>query len=87
MKALGGLAEFRAVIDQGGFTGAAEALGIPQLFVSPRVPDLDPVKLIRCRSGNRRTLRFAALDQRLSPEIAGQVTGLSADVWSTRLPV
>ncbi len=41
MKELDGLAEFCAVIDQGGFTRAAEALGVSPSFVSRRVSDLE----------------------------------------------
>ncbi|MEM8751481.1 MAG: LysR family transcriptional regulator [Pseudomonadota bacterium] len=41
MKKLDGLAEFCAVIDQGGFTRAAEALGVSPSFVSRRVSDLE----------------------------------------------
>ena len=37
MKELDGLAEFCAVIDQGGFTRAADALGVSPSFVSRRV--------------------------------------------------
>ena len=41
MKELDGLAEFCAVIDQGGFTRAADALGVSPSFVSRRVSDLE----------------------------------------------
>ncbi|WP_298838477.1 LysR family transcriptional regulator [uncultured Roseobacter sp.] len=41
MKELDGLAEFCAVIDQGGFTRAAEALGVSPSFVSRRVSNLE----------------------------------------------
>ncbi|UWR23441.1 LysR family transcriptional regulator [Sulfitobacter sp. S190] len=41
MDGLNGLAEFCAVVDHGGFTRAAEALGVSPSFVSRRVSDLE----------------------------------------------
>lgn len=41
MNELDGLAEFCAVVDHGGFTRAAEALGVSPSFVSRRVSDLE----------------------------------------------
>lgn len=41
MKELDGLAEFCAVIDHGGFTRAADALGVSPSFVSRRVSNLE----------------------------------------------
>ncbi|WP_300038754.1 HlyD family type I secretion periplasmic adaptor subunit [uncultured Roseobacter sp.] len=53
---------------------------VPQdqpLVISARI---DPIHIDQVHIGQEATLRFAALDQRLTPEIGGQVTGLSADV-------
>ncbi|WP_436397729.1 HlyD family type I secretion periplasmic adaptor subunit [Roseobacter sp. S98] len=53
---------------------------VPQdqpLVISARI---DPIHIDQVQIGQQATLRFAALDQRLTPEIAGRVTGLSADI-------
>lgn len=55
---------------------------IPQdqpMVVSARV---DPIHVDQVHVGQQATLRFAALDQRLTPEIFGRVTKLSADVFT-----
>ncbi|WP_299153606.1 HlyD family type I secretion periplasmic adaptor subunit [uncultured Tateyamaria sp.] len=54
---------------------------IPQdqpMVVSSRV---DPIDVDQVHVGQDASLRFAALDQRMTPEIFGQVTKLSADVF------
>ncbi|MDW3181158.1 MULTISPECIES: HlyD family type I secretion periplasmic adaptor subunit [unclassified Roseobacter] len=54
---------------------------IPQdqpMIVSSRV---DPIHVDQVYVGQEASLRFAALDQRMTPEIFGQVTKLSADVF------
>ncbi|WP_299949735.1 HlyD family type I secretion periplasmic adaptor subunit [uncultured Ruegeria sp.] len=48
-----------------------------QLVVSARV---EPIHVDQIKIGQTATLRFAAFDQRLTPEITGLVTNLSADV-------
>ena len=55
---------------------------IPQdqpLVVSARV---DPIHIDQVHVGQRATLRFAAFDQRMTPDVFGHVTNLSADVFT-----
>ncbi|MGC3940761.1 HlyD family type I secretion periplasmic adaptor subunit [Roseobacter sp. EG26] len=55
---------------------------IPQdqpMVVSARV---DPIHVDQVHVGQAATLRFAAFDQRLTPEITGRVTKLSADIFT-----
>ena len=55
---------------------------IPQdqpMIVSARI---DPVHVDQVYVGQEASLRFAALDQRMTPEIFGRVTKLSADVFT-----
>ncbi|WP_299965179.1 HlyD family type I secretion periplasmic adaptor subunit [uncultured Roseobacter sp.] len=54
---------------------------IPQdqpMIVSARV---DPIHVDQVHVGQQASLRFAALDQRMTPEVFGHVTNLSADVF------
>ncbi|WP_299501847.1 HlyD family type I secretion periplasmic adaptor subunit [uncultured Roseobacter sp.] len=55
---------------------------IPQdqpMVVSARI---DPIHVDQVHLGQTATLRFAAFDQRMTPELYGQVTKLSADVFT-----
>jgi HlyD family secretion protein len=55
---------------------------IPQdqpMVVSARV---DPIHIDQVHVGQDATLRFAAFDQRMTPEVFGRVTKLSADVFT-----
>lgn len=55
---------------------------IPQdqpMVVSARV---DPIHVDQVHVGQEATLRFAAFDQRMTPEVLGRVTKLSADVFT-----
>lgn len=55
---------------------------IPQdqpMVVSARV---DPIHVDQVHVGQEASLRFSAFDQRMTPEIFGQVTNLSADVFT-----
>lgn len=55
---------------------------IPQdqpLIISARV---DPIHVDQVQVGQPATLRFASLDQRLTPEVMGYVTKVSADVFT-----
>ena len=55
---------------------------IPQdqpMVVSARI---DPIHIDQVHVGQQASLRFAAFDQRLTPEVFGRVTKLSADVFT-----
>ncbi|MEO9651592.1 MAG: HlyD family type I secretion periplasmic adaptor subunit [Roseobacter sp.] len=57
---------------------------IPQdqpMVVSARV---DPIHVDQVYVGQEASLRFSALDQRMTPEVFGHVTKLSADVFTDR---
>jgi HlyD family secretion protein len=57
---------------------------IPQdrpMVVSARI---DPIHVDQVYVGQDASLRFAALDQRMTPEVFGRVTKLSADVFTDR---
>ncbi|WP_272008225.1 HlyD family type I secretion periplasmic adaptor subunit [Roseovarius sp. ZX-A-9] len=58
---------------------------IPQdqpMIVSARI---DPIHVDQVHVGQEASLRFAAFDQRMTPEVLGRVTKLSADVFTDQV--
>ena len=49
------------------------------MIVSARI---DPIHVDQVHVGHEASLRFAAFDQRMTPEVFGHVTKLSADVFT-----
>lgn len=83
MRHLDGLSEFCAVVDEGGFTRAAERLGVSASYVSRRVSDLEARLGVKLLNRTTRQVNLTDLGQRYHEQataILGDIATLEADM-------
>lgn len=83
MRHLDGLSEFCAVVDEGGFTRAAERLGVSASYVSRRVSDLEVRLGVKLLNRTTRQVNLTDLGQRYHEQataILGDIATLEADM-------
>ncbi|MEM8750827.1 MAG: LysR family transcriptional regulator [Pseudomonadota bacterium] len=73
MKGLGGVLEFCSVVEQGGFTRAAETLGVSASFVSRRVVDLETRLGVRLLNRTTRQVNLT--------DLGAQYYERVSDIW------